>query len=108
VRDPFLIELTVKGVMGGIVPGHGFDHERFDGFKDSSLIWRGVHFGDVRCWWTRWAFQLIRGSRGMRKSGSRADCLSRRWEWKQVISDGREHRGGSGTPKEISVLGCSR
>jgi len=48
VRDPSLIELTVKSVMRGIVPGHGFDHERLNGFQDSSFILRRVHFGDVR------------------------------------------------------------
>ena len=31
-------------VVGGIVPRHGFDHERFDGLQDGSLIWGGVHY----------------------------------------------------------------
>ena len=38
-----LHELTVKSVVGGIVANHGFNHERFDGLQDSSLVWGGVH-----------------------------------------------------------------
>ena len=42
-----LFGLTVESVVGGIVPRHGFDHERFDGLQDGSLIWSGVHYGGV-------------------------------------------------------------
>ena len=41
---PPFVELTVKSVVGGIVPSHGFDHECFNGFQDSSFIWGRIHF----------------------------------------------------------------
>lgn len=41
-----LIELTMKSVVGGIIPSHGFDHEPFNGFEDSSFILCRVHFRD--------------------------------------------------------------
>ena len=45
-----LVELTVKSVVGGIVPSHGFDHERFNGFQDSSFISGRIHdVGDGGC-----------------------------------------------------------
>ena len=70
-----LIELTMKSVVGGIVPSHGFDHERFDGFEHSSFIWGGIHFGEEGCWWTRRLFYNLACIGRMRKSESHADSF---------------------------------
>jgi hypothetical protein len=86
------VELTVKGIMRRIVPGHGFDHQCLDALQDDGFIRGGIHFRDV-------------GLLLSEEQDASADLLTRKEEksanvltvpreiWGTLSSDGREHHG---------------